>query len=276
MHAHVGLFNHVAPRRFAEPQRAQLGRSFLGLEVHIDQPEAVAVAVDPLEVVHRAPVEAALERNAFGRGALLPHHAVAQVHHTVVVVDVAVLRNLVGSSAAVLGDEDLLRLPDLVQQPRRPILRLWNEPMPVREHLRMGDTERHLLVAGRLVGCPCRERRDVDIDADEVDRRDPLASRLPAARTLNCESSLPLRAQVAMELNSLSESNRRTQSGDEGVLGIAERWIDVLKIGGNEKPVAYCAAIERLDPLLVIERHERIEYALEIIAEIDVEVADAK
>src|SRR5437899_7014174 len=43
--------HRVAPGRLAEPLRAELRRALLRLEVHVDQPEAVAVAISPLEVV---------------------------------------------------------------------------------------------------------------------------------------------------------------------------------------------------------------------------------
>src|SRR5262245_42804920 len=51
---HVVHFNNlhschsVAPHRLAEPLGAQLRYSLLRLEVHVDQPEAIAVAIDPL------------------------------------------------------------------------------------------------------------------------------------------------------------------------------------------------------------------------------------
>src|SRR5262245_59095009 len=61
---------HVAARRLAEPRSTCLRRALLRLEVHVHQPEAVAEAKGPLEVVHRAPLEVALDRHAVGSGAL--------------------------------------------------------------------------------------------------------------------------------------------------------------------------------------------------------------
>src|SRR5262249_60570305 len=46
----------------SEPLGAELRDPLLGLEVHVDQPEPIAVAVDPLEVVLGAPVELAVYR----------------------------------------------------------------------------------------------------------------------------------------------------------------------------------------------------------------------
>src|SRR5215467_11457208 len=56
----VQLLHHpVARGGLAEPHGAQLGRALLRREVHVHEAEAVAVAVDPFEVVHRAPLEVA-------------------------------------------------------------------------------------------------------------------------------------------------------------------------------------------------------------------------
>ena len=56
----LNLHDRGAPRRLAEPRGARLGRALLRLEVHVHDPEPVAVAGHPLEVVHQAPLEVAL------------------------------------------------------------------------------------------------------------------------------------------------------------------------------------------------------------------------
>src|SRR5262245_28201871 len=64
------LSNHrVAPRSLTKPCGTQLGSALLSFKVHVDKPEALAEAVDPLEVVHCAPLKVTLHWHAFGRGA---------------------------------------------------------------------------------------------------------------------------------------------------------------------------------------------------------------
>ena len=46
----LDLHDGVASRCLAEPLRTQLRSTFLRLEVDVHEPEAVAIAVDPLEV----------------------------------------------------------------------------------------------------------------------------------------------------------------------------------------------------------------------------------
>src|SRR5690606_9434084 len=43
--------------------------------------------------------------------------------------------------------------------------------MPIRKHLGMRKTKRHLLVTRRLIGCSDSEKWDINIDADEIDWR---------------------------------------------------------------------------------------------------------
>jgi hypothetical protein len=57
----------VAGSRLSEPLGAELRNALLGLEVDVDQPEPVAEAIDPLEVVLRAPEEVAVHRHALRR-----------------------------------------------------------------------------------------------------------------------------------------------------------------------------------------------------------------
>src|SRR5215471_13106077 len=60
------LHNSIPTCRLAEPLRAKLGRPLLRLEVHVNDAEAIAVAVDPFEVVLCAPEEVPIHRYAVG------------------------------------------------------------------------------------------------------------------------------------------------------------------------------------------------------------------
>ena len=69
----------VYPIKDARPS-ARSCTTFCRVNQHHNSREpAVAIAVDPLDVVHRAPVEVALDRHSVGDGRVLPQHAVAQV-----------------------------------------------------------------------------------------------------------------------------------------------------------------------------------------------------
>src|SRR5262245_58236576 len=104
--------NHgVAPGRLTEPLGAELRCPLLRREVDIDEPEAVAVAVEPFEVVLRAPEEIPVDRYALRRRALELTQVGAQKHHPVRVVHVTVLRHDVRGRAAVFSDEDGVRAP---------------------------------------------------------------------------------------------------------------------------------------------------------------------
>src|SRR5262245_24099006 len=58
------LDHRVHARRLPEPVCAELRLALERLEVDVDQPEAVAVTVHPLEVVLRAPVKVPVHRYA--------------------------------------------------------------------------------------------------------------------------------------------------------------------------------------------------------------------
>src|SRR6516162_2702033 len=58
-HSERALHDFVSSRCLAEPFGAELGDPFQAVEVDVDQPEAVAMSCDPLEVVLRAPKEVA-------------------------------------------------------------------------------------------------------------------------------------------------------------------------------------------------------------------------
>src|SRR5262249_50041499 len=81
----------VAPGCFTEPVGAELRSPLERVEVDVDEPEPVAVAVDPLEVGLRAPGEVAVPRPSFGGWAVELPEAGAQEHHPVRVVPPAVV-----------------------------------------------------------------------------------------------------------------------------------------------------------------------------------------
>src|SRR5207253_7324455 len=114
----------VARNHFAVEVRAQFRRAFLRLVVNVVKAEAVRVAVRPLEVVHETPEEVAAHGHALGRRAPQVREVVAQVHHSVRVVDAPVLRRYVGRGATVLRDVNLLRAPELRDVARPPVERL--------------------------------------------------------------------------------------------------------------------------------------------------------
>ena len=96
--------------------RAEFWGALLGFEVDVDDAEALAVAVGPLVVVEEAPAEIALDGDAFGDGAVELGEIVAQEHGAVGVEDGAVGGELVVGRGAVFGDEDGLRMPDVVNK----------------------------------------------------------------------------------------------------------------------------------------------------------------
>src|SRR5215510_14004699 len=107
----VLLCDCIAARCFAEERRAQLGRPLQRLEVHIDQPEAIAVDINPFEVVLRAPEEVPIHRYTVGGRTLELREAGVQEHDPVGVVHLAIVSDHVRRGAAVFRDEDRLRAP---------------------------------------------------------------------------------------------------------------------------------------------------------------------
>src|SRR5690349_14992238 len=95
------------PDVVAVPERAALRDSLLGVVVDAHDPEALVVAVLPLEVVQQRPRVVALHPHALGRGAAQRVQVVAQECHPRRVLDDAVDEPLVVERRAVLGDPDL-------------------------------------------------------------------------------------------------------------------------------------------------------------------------
>src|SRR5262249_19085261 len=85
------LHHRVLPRCLPEPLGAELRRPLQRLEVDVDQPEPVAEAVHPLEVVLRTPVKVPVHGNAFRGGPLKLSEAGPQEHHPIRVVHLAVV-----------------------------------------------------------------------------------------------------------------------------------------------------------------------------------------
>jgi len=65
------------------PLRAQLRRPFQRFEVHVVNPEALAVAVLPFKVVHQTPQEVAPDRVALHHCPVQLREVRPQVHHAV-------------------------------------------------------------------------------------------------------------------------------------------------------------------------------------------------
>src|SRR5262249_7202574 len=120
----VWLRDRVEPGGLPEELRAQLGSALLGLEVYVHKAVAIAEPCGPLKVVHTAPVKVALDRHAVGSGALELGQAGAKKHYAVSVVDHAVRgRDIVGR-ATVLGDVNLLCVPERLNEFWGPVQRL--------------------------------------------------------------------------------------------------------------------------------------------------------
>ncbi|MCK7532423.1 MAG: hypothetical protein MZV63_16020 [Marinilabiliales bacterium] len=141
LHPVVRSCDRVPPDDFAVEVGAELRRPLLRGEVHVMQAETVRVAVGPLEVVHQAPQEVALHGHAIRRRALELRQIVPEVHHPVRVVHAAVGRRDVRRGAAVLGDVDLLLLPDVGRVPRPPVIGFGRHEQPRRRHVRKGVEE---------------------------------------------------------------------------------------------------------------------------------------
>src|SRR3954447_12297213 len=95
------------PNVIAVPERGPLQRPLLGLEVHAHDPEALRIAVLPLEVVQQRPRVVAADVHAVAHGLHQRRQVIAQERDARRVLDDPVDRPLVVERRAVLGDPDL-------------------------------------------------------------------------------------------------------------------------------------------------------------------------
>ena len=89
----------VRARDLRVPARAVLRRALEGLEVDVDEPEALGVAERPLEVVQQRPHEVAAQVDAVGDRAVRGAEVRVEVVDADRIVDVAVGPLLVGEAA---------------------------------------------------------------------------------------------------------------------------------------------------------------------------------
>src|SRR5262245_30268241 len=117
--------------------RAELRRSLLRLEVHVDQSEAVAVAINPFKVVLYAPEEVPAHWDALGSRTVELREIRAQEHNAIRVVHLAITGDRVRRGAAVLSDEDRPRAPQRLHVVGCPVETRRVEHVPFGLHLRM-------------------------------------------------------------------------------------------------------------------------------------------
>src|SRR6266849_1224570 len=154
---------------FAVPLRAELGRTFLRLEVDIVETESLAIAVGPFKVVHQAPEEVTLDRVPFRGRPMQMRQVIAQIHHAIGIFNASPCSDHIVSRAAVLGDVESPRFPDVADIANRPIDHFRPNEQPGRSHARI----RSLALLNREAG-PRRVRpnvlRCVYVEADEIER----------------------------------------------------------------------------------------------------------
>ena len=131
--------------------------------------EALAVAIGPFVVVEQAPEEIALNRVAFGGGAVHVSQVVAKEHHAVGIFDAAVgSKDIVGGSA-VFRDVEGLGLPDFRYVANGPVNSFRADLKPGGSHVRVGGLHgQNLVSGGGSIGAG--KAGVVDIVADEVER----------------------------------------------------------------------------------------------------------
>ena len=75
---------------------AEFGSALLGFEIDVDDAEAFVISVGPLVVIEQTPDEVTFHGDALRDGAMELAEVVAQVHHPVAIVDVAIGGERVG------------------------------------------------------------------------------------------------------------------------------------------------------------------------------------
>ena len=93
--AELPLHHGVARSRISEPLGAELRDPLLSLEVDVNQPEPIAVAIPPFEIVLRAPEEVTIHRHPVGSRSLKFLQVRTQKHDPIGVVYLAVVGYLV-------------------------------------------------------------------------------------------------------------------------------------------------------------------------------------
>src|SRR5262249_15679333 len=122
-------------------RRAHLRCSLQRCVINVDESEACPVAIRPLEIIHRTPMEITSHGNAFSSRTLQLRKIVAQEHDSVAVIDNTIAARVVGCTATILRDVDVLDVPELHQVTRGPIERLGSNEMPRRGHAWVGFGE---------------------------------------------------------------------------------------------------------------------------------------
>src|SRR5262245_46832767 len=140
------LNDGVASCRFPKPLRAQLRYALLRLEVHVDQSEAVAVTINPFEVVLCTPQEVSMHRDTVGGCTLELREVRTQEHDPVGVVDLAIFGHDVRRAAPVFSDEDRLRAPDRLHVVCCPVEASRIVDVPCGLHLWMRGVDRNAAV----------------------------------------------------------------------------------------------------------------------------------
>src|SRR5688572_12009369 len=108
------------------PAIALLGRSLLGLKVHMDQTEALLVTARPFEVIEQTPLEVAFQWVAFRDGAARLAQVGAEVEHAVEIEDLSGAGDVVVRRTAVFGNDQwqVLLSDRFSYEAHRPVHRL--------------------------------------------------------------------------------------------------------------------------------------------------------
>src|SRR6516165_8389130 len=164
--AHRIFGNDVAIERDAE-----LWNPLQRLEIDVVETETLFEAEDPFEIVHQTPQEIAAHRRAFRNRALQLRQVVAEEHDAVEIVDMAVGRDLVLGGGAVLGDIDVVGLPDLRRDSWHPVGGLRPDAEPFGIHVRERSGKRQDVETRRALGGDDVELGRIDVQPDEIDLR---------------------------------------------------------------------------------------------------------
>src|SRR4051794_5863469 len=90
------------------------------LEIDVDQPESLAIAAMPFEVVHQRPMEITSDVNAVLQGAMEHEEVPTDVIDSLRIVTFSVQRDPITVAQAVLGDYDR-KLVALEKKARAPV-----------------------------------------------------------------------------------------------------------------------------------------------------------